>query len=129
VPGYGRRYPKADDMKKRILLTAAGIAVIHLLLSIGSVAVAFGSGMEAFDNPDYQPSMVERVADSLAGILMQPGMSLWTPWMSKNMPNVAEWGLCLLNSLLWGIALALLLHARTLTDGKKPDNKGMEATS
>ncbi len=93
------------------------------------MAVAFGSGVEAFDNPDDQPSMVERVADSLAGILMQPGMSLWTPWMSKNMPDVVEWGLCLLNSLLWGIALALLLHARTLTDGKKSDNKAMEATS
>ena len=116
-------------MKKRILLAAAGIGVIHLLLSIGAVAVAFGSRMEAFDNPDYQPSMVERVADSLAGILMQPGISLWTPWMSKNMPNVVEWGLGLLNSLLWGIALALLLYARTRTDEKKPEDKAMEATS
>lgn len=116
-------------MKKKILFTAAGIAAFHLLLSIGSVAVAFGSGMEAFDNPGYQPSMVERVADSIAGILMQPGMSLWTPWMSKNMPNVVEGGLILLNSLLWGIALALLLHAKTLAGGKNPDNNALKATS
>lgn len=50
-------------MGKRILLIGAGIAVIHFLLSIGSVAVAFSSGMEAFGNPDYLPSMVERVAN------------------------------------------------------------------
>ena len=99
-------------MKKSILLTAAGIAVIHHFLSIGLVAVAFGSGMEAFGNPDYHPSMVERVADTLAGIVMQPGMSLWTPWMSEHMPDVVEWGVCVLNSLLWGAGLTFLLHAR-----------------
>jgi hypothetical protein len=120
---------EADVMKKSILLTSGGIAVIHLLLSIGSVAVAFGSGMKAFENPDYQPSMAERLADSLVEILTQPAMSLWTSWMSKNIPDVVEWGLYLLNSLLWGISLAILLHARTLVDGKKPDNKTIKATS
>ena len=99
-------------MGKRILLTGAGIAVIHFLLSIGSVAVAFSSGMEAFGNPDYLPSMVERVANTLADIMMQPGMSLWTPWMSEHMPDVVEWGVCVLNSLLWGAGLTFLLHAR-----------------
>ncbi|MCM2360024.1 MAG: hypothetical protein NDI77_17865 [Geobacteraceae bacterium] len=70
-------------MKKRILITAVVIAAIHFVLAIGSVLISFGSGMEAFDNPDYQPSMVGHVADSLAEILMQPSMSLWTPWMSE----------------------------------------------
>jgi hypothetical protein len=107
-------------MKKRIIITAVVLAAIHLVLGIGSVMIAFGSGMEAFDNPDYQPSSVERVADTLAGILMQPGMSLWTPWVSKTMPNVVEWGLCLLNSLLWGIVLAVILNLPTLLKGKRP---------
>ena len=116
-------------MKKRIIITAVGLAAIHFVLAIGSVMIAFGSGMEAFDNPDYQPSLVERVADALAGILMQPGMSLWTPWVSKNMPNVVEWGLCLLNSLLWGIVLAVILNAPTLLKGKRPGNNGLHSIS
>jgi hypothetical protein len=105
-------------MKKRIIITALVLAAIHFVLAIGSLIIAFGSGMEAFDNPDYRPSVIERVAVPLAGILMQPGMSLWTPWMSKNMPNVVEWGLCLFNSLLWGSSLSLVLNAPKLLKGK-----------
>jgi hypothetical protein len=105
-------------MKKRIIITALVLAAIHFVLAIGSLIIAFGSGMEAFDNPDYRPSVIERVAVPLAGILMQPGMSLWTPWMSKNMPNVVEWGLCLFNSCLWGSALSLVLNAPKLLKGK-----------
>jgi len=116
-------------MKKRILITAVVIAAIHLVLSISSVLVAFGSGMEAFENPDHEPSQLERVADQFAGILMQPGSSVWTPWMSKNMPNVVEWGLCLMNSMLWGIGLALILNAPALLKRTKSDNKAIEATS
>lgn len=96
-------------MTKRILLTATVIAGIHLVLSLVSAALVFGSGLEAFDNPDYQLSMVEVVAHSLIGILLQPGTSLWAPWMSKNLPNVVEWGLILLNSFFWGVALSFLL--------------------
>jgi hypothetical protein len=116
-------------MKKRIIITAVVLAAIHFVLAIGSVMIAFGSGMEAFDNPDYQLSMVERVAVALAGILMQPGMSLWTPWMSKKMPNVVEWGLCLFNSLLWGVVFALVLNAPKLLKGKEPDNNGVHSIS
>ncbi len=111
-------------MRRRIFITAIIIAVIHLAVAIGSILIAFSSGMEAFDNPDHQPSMFEHVAGSLAGILMQPGMSLWTPWMSKNMPDIFEWGLCLFNSLLWGIVLATILNARALVRGKNLDNIG-----
>ena len=116
-------------MKKRIIITALVLAAIHFVLAIGSLIIAFGSGMEAFDNPDYRPSVIERVAVPLAGILMQPGMSLWTPWMSKNMPNVVEWGLCLFNSCLWGSALSLVLNAPKLLKGKKPDNNGVHPIS
>ena len=117
------------EMKKRIIITAIVLAVIHLVLAIGSVVVAYGSGMEAFDNPDYEPSSIERVADHLSGILMQPGMSLWTQWMSKNMPNVVEWGLCVANSLLWGFVIAFLINARALRKKKQSDNNRLEATA
>ena len=116
-------------MKKRIIITALVLAAIHFVLAIGSVIISFGSGMEVFDNPDYQPSVIERIAVALAGILMQPGISLWTSWMSKNMPNVIEWGLCLFNSLFWGSTLALVLNALDLLKVKKPDNNGVHSIS
>ena len=101
-------------MKKRILVTAIIFAVVHFVVMIGSLMFSISFGMEAFDNPDYQPTVVERIIDVTAKILMQPGMSLWTPWMSKNMPNVVEWIFFAGNSLLWGFAIALLISARTL---------------
>lgn len=116
-------------MKKRIIITAVVLAVIHLVFAIGSVVVAYGSKMEAFEIPDYEPSVIERGADHLSGILMQPGRSLWTPWMSKNMPGIVEWGLCIANSLLWGFAITFLTRVRALRMKKQPDNKSMQATA
>jgi hypothetical protein len=116
-------------MGRRVFISAIIVAVVHLVMTIGSVLIAFGSGMEAFDNPDYQPSMVERVADSLAGILMQPARSLWTPWISKQMPDSLEWALLLTNSLLWGLALTVpfcLLFGRKAKSAS--DNKALETT-
>ena len=106
-------------MKKRIIITTLVMTSIHFVLAISSVVIAFASGMEAFDNPHYEPSVIERVAVQLSGILMQPGMSFWTPWMSKNMPDVVEWGLCVINSLLWGIVLAFILNVPALVKGKR----------
>jgi hypothetical protein len=89
-------------MKKRLITQMVVLTVIHIIMTIGSVMLSFGSGMEAFDNQDYQPSMIGRIADHLAGIITQPALSLWTPWMSKNMPNMLEWVLFIANSMLWG---------------------------
>ena len=115
-------------MKKRIIITAVVLAAIHLVFAVGSVVVAYGSEMEAFDNPDYEPSVIERAADHLSGILLQPGRFLWTQWMSKNMPNIVEWGLCITNSLLWGFAIAFLINARAFRMKRQSDNKSMQAT-
>jgi hypothetical protein len=105
-------------MKKRIIITTLVLAGVHLVLAVISVVIVFGSGMEAFDNPDYRPSAIDRFVGPLAEILMQPGMSLWTPWMSKNMPNIVEWTLCVANSLLWGLVFALILNFPALLKGK-----------
>ena len=111
-------------MKKRIIIATLVLAGVHLALAVISVIIAFGSGMEAFDNPDYQLSAIDRFVGPLAEILMQPGMSLWTPWMSKNMPNIVEWTLCVANSLLWGLFFALILNFPALLKGKTLNNKG-----
>lgn len=116
-------------MKKRIIITTLVMTGIHFVLATSSVIIAFSSRMEAFDNPHYEPSVIERVTCQLSGILMQPGMSLWTPWMSKNMPNVVEWGLFVINSLLWGIVLAFILNVPALVKGKRSDNNRVHSIS
>ena len=71
-------------MKKRIIITTVVLAGMHFILAIGSIGIAFGLGMRAFDNPDYQPPRIERIAARLAGVLAQPGRSLessrWWTW-------------------------------------------------
>ena len=71
--------------------------------------------LDIIDNPDYQPTVIERLADWTAGVLIHPGASIWTPWMSKNMPNIVEWMVWAGNILLWGFVIALLINARALT--------------
>ncbi|MEN8245944.1 MAG: hypothetical protein ABFS43_13710 [Thermodesulfobacteriota bacterium] len=113
----------SEKMKKRIIVTAVVLAAIHFVLVIGLAMIAFVSGMETFDNPDYQPSMVGSASGFLAGILMQPGISLWTPWMSENMHDVIEWGLYFFNSFLWGVIFALVMNVPKLLKGKKLSRK------
>ena len=105
-------------MKKKIVITGIIFAVVHFLLAFFLLAFAFGSTMEAFDKPDYQPTLIEHIAEWTSGILLQPLISLWTTWMSKNMPNYVEWILFLGNSLLWGFAIALLINIRSLATKK-----------
>ena len=113
----------SEKIKKRIIVTAVVLAVIHFVLVIGLVMIAFVSGMEAFDNPDYQPSIMGSISGFLAEILMQPGISLWTPWMSENMHDVIEWGLYFFNSFLWGVVFALVINVPKLLKGKELSRK------
>ena len=116
-------------MKKRIIITTLVLAGVHLVLAVISVVIAFGYGMEAFDNPDYRPSARGRVVGPLGEILMRPGMYLWTPWMSKNMPNIVEWTLFVANSLLWGLVFALIFNFPALLKGKTLNNNGAHSIS
>ena len=109
-------------MKKRIIKTTLVLTAVHFLLMFGSVVIAYGVGMEKFDNPDYQPSGVEGATSQLAGVLVQPGISIWTPWMSKNVPDALEWVLVVANSLLWGFVIALLINSPALLKRKKTDS-------
>ena len=87
-------------MKKRAIILAA----LHFVLMLACVMFSAGSSMEAFDDPDYQSAAFEGLVSGLAEILMQPGSSLWV----SKLPDAVEWGLCLANSLLWGLVLALV---------------------
>ncbi|MHC4517726.1 MAG: hypothetical protein ACYTAS_03985 [Planctomycetota bacterium] len=116
-------------MKRRIVITAIVVAVAHFVLASALLLFAVGAGMEALDNPDYQESGTERVAARLVEVLFQPLWSLWTPWMSKNMPRLLEWVLSAANSLLWGFAIALIAHIPALVKRRQPNNNGVHSVS
>ena len=112
-------------MKKKIIVTGIIISIVHFVLAMVLIMVALGSTMEAFDNPDSQPPVIGNLAGWMVRILMQPVRSLWTSWMSKNMPDVVEWIFCMGNSLLWGFIIALLINVRSLATKKKTGNKSI----
>ena len=87
-------------MKKRTIILAA----LHFILMLACVMFSVGSSMEAFDDLDCQSSAFEGLVSGLADILMQPESSLW----ASELPDAVEWGLCLANSLLWGLVLTLV---------------------
>jgi hypothetical protein len=101
-------------MKKRIIITAIIVALVHLVLSFGSFIISISSGLSAFDNPDYQRSFAEKIINIIAYILMQPCYLIWSPWMGKNLPDIVEWILFLSNSLLWGLVIALCINLKVL---------------
>lgn len=106
------RFSIGQAVKKRIFITALLLAGLHLVLTMGCFILAYGSAMDAFDNPDHQSTDIERIAESLAPFLSQPAALLWTSSMSKNMPDIVEWVVYALNSLIWGIILSPLVNAR-----------------
>lgn len=86
--------------KKRIL----AFAVLHLVITIGCVMFSFAVGMDRFDNP-RDPTLIENAFKNITQVLMSPLFWLWTPWMSKNVHNIIEWLLFILNSGLWALLI------------------------
>ncbi|MHC4229588.1 MAG: hypothetical protein ACYSW0_19320 [Planctomycetota bacterium] len=117
-------------MKRRIIITGSILAACHFVLLGVVFSISHSAGMEEFDNPDRVPTTVEKVSGAVLMVLWQPAYSLWTPWMSKHLPNIVEWVLLFANSLLWGFVLAV---PPCLIWGNKTkrisDNKAFEATS
>jgi hypothetical protein len=105
-------------MKKRIIITAIIIGIAHFILAIIVIGISFGSTMESFENPDYQLSSAEKISNVLAGILILPLDLIWSPWMSKHLPDIVEWILFLFNSLLWGFVIALCINFKALIQNR-----------
>lgn len=96
-------------MKKRFIITGSILTACHLVALWVVFFITFAAGMEQFDNPERMLTTVEKVAHAVLMVLWQPAYSLWTPWMSKHMPDILEWMLLFANSMLWGFVLALLI--------------------
>jgi tellurite resistance protein TehA-like permease len=65
--------------------------------------------MDQFDRGVVSESAFTWLAGVLFAVLSQPLAGLLTGWMSRNMSTVAQWGLILLNSAMWGFGLAFLI--------------------
>lgn len=91
---------KKKMSKKRIL----AFAILHLVITLGCVMFSFGAGMDRFDYP-RDPTIIEKIFESITLVLMSPLYWLWTPWMSKNAHDVLENILFLFNSGIWGLVI------------------------
>ena len=65
---------------------------------------SFGAGMDRFNNP-RDPTLVEKTFGIIAQVLMSPLYWLWSPWMSRNVHDIIENLLFVLNSGLWGLVI------------------------
>lgn len=94
-------------MKKRFIVTGSILSACHLVMMGVVFFISFAAGMTQFDNTERIPTTVDKVSHAVLMVIWQPAYSLWTPWMSKHMPNIIEWGLIFANSMLWGFVLAV----------------------
>lgn len=114
-PECGRWFDPSDPttfgpIQKRRLSIGLVLAFsgIHFVMTIVLFFYSFSKTMEAFDNPSLTSKPITDLANIAVSILMQPMTSLWTKWMSQNIPNAIEFIIFLLNSCIWGIGLAAL---------------------
>ncbi len=101
-------------MKLRRFATLAAIfGAVHFVVALGSLAVAFSMGMERFDSGLADDGgALEATASALANALSQPGISIYSAiFVGRAGPWLLQWCIVVLNSLLWGAALAWLVLA------------------
>ena len=87
------------------------LAAIHLALSLGSFWISFSTGMKRFDAGAPTMGSVEATASFLSSVLLQPMLGLWSViFTGHSGPVLLQWAAILLNSLLWGAALAFVIE-------------------
>ena len=88
----------------RHVLAFAGLHVVVLMMAW----LLCLATLPMFDD-DWSPSMLGRVAKVLLGVLAMPGLAvLKILYGESRSPVGVEWTLLILNSLVWGVALAYL---------------------
>ena len=88
----------------RHVLAFAGLHVVVLMM----VWLLCWATLPMFDD-DWSPSMLGRVAEVLLGVLVMPGLAVVKIiYGESRSPAGVEWTLLILNSLVWGVALAYL---------------------
>lgn len=95
---------------RTFVLVVAILSVAHLTLALGSFAITFSFGMERFDAglaTDRSP--LEAMASTLTDVLWQPMLTIWHAiFVGRSGPSLLQWSAVVINSVLWGVALASL---------------------
>jgi hypothetical protein len=107
--------------RSRLLRLVAIIAAAHLVLALGSLATSYTLAMSRFDAGEFrEPSVIERVATVASDVLFQPVMSiLGVPGPGAHSSPV-QWFALGCNSLLWGLAVALVFWRLTRRSTRPP---------
>ena len=115
----------------RFLRLVAILAAVHLVLALGSLATSYTLGMSRFDASEFlEPSAIERVATGASNVLFQPIMSILGVLGPGSHSSLVQWFALGCNSLLWGLAVALVFwrltrrSTRTPTDGPSAPPSG-----
>jgi len=93
---------------RRFALLAILFALAHGVVTVAAIGIAFGRGFD-LDHPEVRPSFPQRVFSALANILMQPISAFWELIGFTPRTSLLEWFAMILNSLVWGVTLALIV--------------------
>lgn len=98
-------------MLKRTLIFSAA----HLLVFMTALFASL-TGLGEFDSPFRETPWFETTGSTLAEILGFPLLNLWQHFhLGRILPDVLEWTALLVNSLLWGFALAVIFTKSTFS--------------
>ncbi len=96
--------------KKKLMMWGFGLSAFHLVITLFAFCIAYNDTMDDFDRGERtSPTQTQKVAHVLTPILMQPVLSLWTPWMAKHTPLLVQHFLFFANSMLWGFGVIVVL--------------------
>jgi hypothetical protein len=107
--------------RSRLLRLAAILAAVHLVLALGSLATSYTLAMSRFDAGEFrEPSVIERVATGASNVLFQPVMFILGLLAPGSHSSLVQWLAFGGNSLLWGLAVALVVWRLTRRSTRPP---------
>jgi len=112
---------KAGMNVRGTLRLGALLGTLHLVVAVGSLLLGFSLGMTCFDSPGTTGSgYVETTSSHLADILFQPVHAIYRAFYAgSSAPTVVQWLCMILNSVLWGLVLAVgVARIRSLQGAK-----------
>jgi hypothetical protein len=107
--------------KSRFLRLVAILAAVHLALALGSLATSYTLVMSRFDAAEFlEPTVVERFANGASDVLFQPVMAILGFLEPGSHSSLVQWFALGCNSLLWGLAAALVFWRLTRRSTRSP---------
>src|SRR5690554_2617328 len=97
----------ATTKRGTIVKLGVVLSVVHAVVPERLVVHTFTKSMARFDDPGITVTTLETIAGVAAGIFVEPMHTLRASWPGQPLQSL-ELLLFLLNSIMWGLALAVL---------------------